>query len=69
MSTGLWLVRSFDPGKREQPFEEQPYESEIAALEDYQDRAATVAENGGGCELITPSGCVQAHISKPVGRG
>lgn len=66
--SGLWIVRSFAPGKREQSFSEEPYESEVAALEDYQDRASNVAKVGGGCELVTPDGVVQASISKPLGR-
>lgn len=66
---GQWQVRSFNPGRRDLPFAQDSYESETAALDEYQERAETVAKYGGGCELVTPAGCVQAHISKPLGSG
>lgn len=61
---GKWVVRSFEPGKSEEPFSVEPYASEEAAREDYDDRVKTLQSVGGGAELIDPDGLYVTRVSK-----
>lgn len=66
-----WEVRNFIPGsnKPREFFSVESYDDEAEALIDYQDRANSIRDSGGGVALFSPSGQWMASTSRPIGGG
>lgn len=65
-----WLVRNWIPGSNPREFfEVDDLEDETKARQEYDERAETIRQVGGACELIAPDGRVARSIMRPLGGG